>query len=446
MVVPVVAALFIIGELLTYYRGRYIPPAVARPPVEGIRLPSYISSTAFREAPQQRRGVVLVDTAHFNDLDASEMKVLLSRITARGYTLDYLGPQDPRNYGATPNPGERPPLLAQKLRGADSFLVMVPLDEYSTEEVDLVKAFVRKGGKLLLVSDPTRFQQTSSLASAFGFTFATDFLYNVPEHETNYQHVFLADFKPDPLTANLRRVTFYIASSISPSTTGLIFTDENTYSNFVDRREPFTTMVKDPSGLVVGVSDLTFMTEPFNAITDNDQLVSNLADFLTTSRRTFELADFPHLFKGDVDIVFKDPSLLDSSGAVRALLAGSEGQVRLQDSDTLERDTVFVGLLGDTMPVAHWLASGGVRVSEGLLRTSFTPAIPVDGAGLLFLYRDADRYVLLVLADRRETLGRLVDHLRTGKYREGLVGDMLGVYRLAELASPQEPLPVRITR
>ena len=46
--------------------------------------------------------------------------------------------------------------LAEKLRRADSFAVILPQVAYTETEAALVKQFVQKGGKLLLVSDPAR--------------------------------------------------------------------------------------------------------------------------------------------------------------------------------------------------------------------------------------------------------------------------------------------------
>ena len=74
-------------------------------------------------------------------------------------------------------------MLEQRLRRATSFAVMLPRASYSEEEIDLVQRFVDKGGKLLLVSDPTRPNRINTLAKRFGVEFQPDYLYNTVEYD-----------------------------------------------------------------------------------------------------------------------------------------------------------------------------------------------------------------------------------------------------------------------
>ena len=53
----------------------------------------------------------------------------------------------------------------------------------------------------------------------------------------------------------------------------------------VERVEAFSPLVKGSGGRVLSISDLTFMISPNNAVWDNDRLIANLADYLTTSER-----------------------------------------------------------------------------------------------------------------------------------------------------------------
>ena len=90
--------------------------------------------------------------------------------------------------------------LEAKLRKADSFAVIAPRSSYSESEAALVESFVRKGGKLLLVSDPSRPQQINSLAEWFGLDFLPDYLYNTIDYDLNFRNIFVRDFQPDRLT------------------------------------------------------------------------------------------------------------------------------------------------------------------------------------------------------------------------------------------------------
>ena len=55
-------------------------------------------------------------------------------------------------------------MLDEKLRQADSLAIIVPSEAYIMQEADIVERFVDKGGKLLLIADPTRPHNLNSLA------------------------------------------------------------------------------------------------------------------------------------------------------------------------------------------------------------------------------------------------------------------------------------------
>jgi hypothetical protein len=132
----------------------------------------------------------VVDGTHGNLFQVNEISVLLSPVADRGYDVEFMGRtaqsfagvSDFFILGAT----ERLHLLRAKLRQADSFVVILPLAPYTNAEVDVVQDFVGKGGKLLLIADPTRSQDISSLAEVFGIAFEADYLYNTTEYDLNF--------------------------------------------------------------------------------------------------------------------------------------------------------------------------------------------------------------------------------------------------------------------
>lgn len=116
------------------------------------------------EEPARHRGVLLVDQMHRNDFSDDELNVLLARLSARGYDHEYLADVDE---------------LAARLKYADAMLVLAPNSPFEAEEVDLIENFLAKGGRLLLVSDPTRNREVediNSLAGGFGALFKDDYV------------------------------------------------------------------------------------------------------------------------------------------------------------------------------------------------------------------------------------------------------------------------------
>ena len=248
------------------------------------------------------------------------------------------------------------------------------------------------------------------------------------ENDLNFQHIFVRNFRPDELTRGLRQVALYTAGSIKSSGTGLAFTDGNTRSSMVERIEPFYPMVQGDDDRVLALSDVTFMIPPQNGILDNDRLVSNIADYLTESQREFELDDFPHFFKDDVDVLLGRADLFDVGTELKAMLSDLQVDSEIRGVEDLRKDTVFLGLYQDASDVAQYLDIAGIQISD-TLRTPFTPDIATSRTAIIMLDTTQERHVLIILGDSQSAVSDMVRRLRTGQFRSGLVGAFLSVFR-----------------
>ena len=416
----------------SYFGGSYDAPAEVKIAFESITPPSSSFSTFTEVAPVQS-GLMVVDGAHGNLFEIEEISVLLSRVGVRGYDVEFIG-RPTRTIGGVRSFDileleERLRLLREKLRQADSFVVVLPLTPYAKAEVDVVQDFVGKGGKLLLIADPTRPHDINSLAEVFGIAFQPDYLYNTVEYDMNFQNIFVRGFRPDEITGNLSEIVLYTAGSIKSTGTGLAFTDPTTQSSLVvGRTETFYPLARGSDSRVLAVADLTFMIPPQNSIGDNDMLIANIADFLTDSERTFEVSDFPHFFGASVDILLGGDALFDVATRLKSLLGTLRIESEIQGFEDLTRDTVFLGLYEDSPGVVQYLSPAGVIVSE-TVRTPFTPELPTEGTALILLNKTAQRRVLVILGDTPQALLDMVGRLASGAFRDGLVDPLLGVYR-----------------
>ena len=431
ILLPLFAAAAFGGVFLYFYQGGYDAPESTDIPYHEIPARSAASGkVADSPAGQERRGLLLVDAQHVNAFGEGEIISLSSKVADRGFEVEFVG-----DFTPVVDPEQIAPRyqqLAAKLRQADSFAVILPQTPYSDAEAALVESFVRKGGKLLLVSDPSRPQQINSLAERFGLDFQPDYLYNTVDYDLNYRHIFVRDFQPDRLTAGLDSITLYMAGSIRSPGSGLAFIDANTRSSLLESGGDHSPMAWGDSRNVLAVADLSFMVPPQDSLTDNDRLVSNIADYLTESERTYGLADFPHFYEtgpdNEVDILLGQSSLLSSGLRVKSGLAAYGLSSEISSVEDLGRDTVFLGLYGDSSQVAHYLQTAGVRVDD-TLGTPFTQDLALAGNGVIVLDRGQDgRYVLIVLADTPETLAATVAGLVSGEYRGGLLSDFVGVH------------------
>ena len=248
--------LFGIGTFLAVYfyfytLGGYNAPPPTVFPLDQIKSPSAAALTQFDESPSIQKGVLLMDGIHGNDFTKTEMSPLISRVKARGYEVEFMGTVGRFGNFTSLSEGARLTMMEEKLRRADSLAVIVPIDGYSAEEVDLVERFIlRKGGKVLLIADPTRRHLMNNLAERFGLAFQPDFLYNTdPEqYDLNFQNILINNFGEDEVTNGLDQISFYTASSIRTPNPGIAFTDGGIHSSMFEQVEPFYPMVKAAEG------------------------------------------------------------------------------------------------------------------------------------------------------------------------------------------------------
>ena len=373
-------------------------------------------------------GLLVVDAVHRNSYRSTEISILLSKVVDRGMRVEYAG-----NFRTT-DAAKRLATLEEKLRRADALLVILARDAYSIEEVNLVESFVRKGGKLLLITDPTRIHLMNSLSERFGINFQPDYLFNQHENDLNFQNIFIRDFQPDELTAGVNSIALYTAGSIQTSGAGIAFTDEFTESSTSVSGAGLSPIALDESRNVLAVADLTFMIPPHNTAVDNDRLLSNIADFLSTGTREFVLDDFPEFFNGGsreaVDVVIAQPSLLSSGTTVKNGLSELGIVSTLVTVEDFSNDTVFLGLHEDALKVAGYLQSAGIRVDD-TIAGPFGEDLDPAGAAIAVLDSNRDRQVVILLADTPETLDKAAGRLLDGMYRQDLVNDFASITSFA---------------
>ena len=419
---------FFFGAYFYFYRdvGGYEPPESPNIAWEQIEPLSSVHSRVV-EVPLVQRGMFLVDGTHGNDFAKEEIATLISRVVGRGYTVEVIG--DPGFFGGfrTMSEGSRFDLLEEKLRLASSMVVILPDEPFTTAEVDLVEEFVDKGGRLLLVADPTRFHQLDALAERFGISFQPGYLYDSQDYEINFQNIKLSDFREDQITRDLESIAFYVAAALESTGPALAFTGPTTRSTMMEDPTTFSPLVRGNKDGVVAIGDLTFMVPPRSTVLDNDTLISNLADYLTTGEREFELSDYPHFFREEVDVLLGRSSLLDTAARLRENLAAFGIASSIKGVEDVTKDTVYLGLYEDSSDVAQYLEVAGVHVGENL-RIPFATDIQKERTGMILLHAGEERHVLVVLADSQATLEATVDLLRFGLFREGLLGDFVGVY------------------
>ncbi len=352
-----------------FYEGRYEPGKVTRPDLTGIQTLDPETVPFVDSLPSWSPGIILVDLAHGNYLEMAELSVLRARLSARGQQIELVETSDD---------------LSRQLRYARALVIVSPGEDWKPDEIEQVEDFVDRGGRLLLVTDPTRFDilfdewgefigldydviHINDLAARFGLIFQADYLYNTAENEGNFRNIRLTDFDTHELTEGLEQVVFYAAHSIVSEQPVLIAAGGETRSSGSERAGELAVTVLAADGDVLALGDLTFMAEPYNAVYDNDRLVANIADFLSGAQRQYALADFPFFFDDQVDLVYAgdpllDSDLLTSSGDLQILFAQEDKELIIREEEDRGHDTLFLGLYEEAEEIEPYLAAAQVTL------------------------------------------------------------------------------------
>lgn len=368
LVALVLLALPLVIRWFYFYEGRYQAGEVPRPDLSGIKasapeMPPFVDRFT-AAAP----GRILVDRAHDNRFSLDDLSVLQARLAARGHQLE---------------PVEAVEDLEGQLRYAQALVVISPGEDWAPAEIKLVQEFVDKGGRLLMVTDPTRYgvgfdefdipifdddvRHINNLAAQFGLLFQADYLYNTAENEGNFRNIRLADFGEGELTQGLERVVFYAAHSIFSDEPALVAAGGETRSSSHERAEALTVAVLSSDGAVLALGDLTFMAEPYNVAYDNDRFIANIADFLAGAQRAYDLVDFPLFYEDWVDLVYVGEPLLDSDllpagGELQTLFADQGKELTVRQEEDGDSDALFLGLYKETEEVEPYLAAAQVTL------------------------------------------------------------------------------------
>lgn len=468
-----------------FYEGRYEPDKVPRPDLTKIQAPHLEAQPFTDHKVADSSGTVLVDLAHGNRIQMAELNVLQARLAARGHRLMPVLETDD---------------LAHQLKNAQSLVIISPGKDWGPDEIQQVQRFVDKGGRLLLVTDPTRFvviydewdtfvgldhdaPHINDLATRFGLIFQSDYLYNTVDNEGNFRNIKLTNFADNALTQQLDQLVFYAAHSIVSEDEALLVAGGETRSSASERTEDLTVGLLAADGAVLALGDLTFMTEPYNTVYDNDQLVANIADFLSGAERQYQLGDFPFFFGEQVDLVYTGGPLLDSSllkggSTLQAMFADHGKTLTVRAAEDGARDTIFFGLYEQAKDVEPYLEAAQVTLvftptetleveakpapatspslTQSLTTTpSITPSLQitptaepeqeapaeaepepsdknrivieplgemtVSGTSLLLNQKDGAREIMVVLANTEKGLANAMDRLTNGNLEDCLL-------------------------
>ncbi len=385
-----IVALVLTAQAVYYYSGLYIPKRVEKPTFAEVGVEKAVER-GFKDEFAKAEGKIIFDVAHSNAIASSDLNVLVPRLAARGYSIEFL--EDSKD-------------LEEKLKYANSLAVVAPQNAYEQKEVDLISKFISNGGRLLLIHDPTRESAMNSLSVPLGVFFEDGYLYDQVENDGNFRYIFIENFAESEITRGLKKIAMYVASPITTTSgRGLAFTSKNTFSS-IKPAQRFSTIVLAKDGKLLATSDITLMNEPYNAVFDNNRLVSNIANFLTGGKRAYHVDDYPYYLGDEFAIVYSEDALLEKALELKNNF-GKKATLRKDDPGT--GDALILGLY-NTSSAKKYLKGTGVSINTKI-DVGGTNGLKKEGSFLMALSPTANRNVLLVLSDDKEGVSRAVDSL-----------------------------------
>lgn len=440
-----VLVLPILARGLWFYQGVPSHPKIQSPDYAGASLPQPPLSTPATETVVAPSGkVVVLDYSHSNLYDPSEIQTLVSSLTARGARVEF---------------DDGYPYLYTRLKYASAYIVISPTITFSADEDTLVGQFAQRGGRLIVLTDPTHgildydsftgnimmtpdVNAANTLLAPFGITFANDYLYNLVKNEGNFRNILFAKFGDNDLTQGLSQVALYGAHSVSAENgQPLITGDESTLSSLTDSSENpssgsgqgLVAAALSADGNVLAIGDFSFLMPPYNQVADNNLLLGAIADFALGGTRTHALADFPYLFGqqanlltvGDLQLT---ADLLAPVAHLQNTLQWTDTSLSVAPKAVSGSDTIVLGLLTSSEDLNRYikLFNLGLEDSASITIPGFGQ-VGRAGIGLMLYKPGVNSNTLILLADSSENLPMLINLLADGDMSACVIQNDIGV-------------------
>jgi len=210
---------------------------------------------------------IYIDYAHKNAFEKEELSILVFELAARGQKVRYVESADS---------------VESKYSEASAIIVVNPTKPFNDSELSAIRTMLDKGGKLVLIAEPTRARMSpvNSVAADFGILFGNGYLYDMNQSDGNYRDIIVTKFGGGPLTKGIGKMVLFTAAPIYSNGHELAITANTTASSESEIKTNYSPMIFLDDKRVVAVGDFTFLKEPFCYSEDNYHFITNLAEYL----------------------------------------------------------------------------------------------------------------------------------------------------------------------
>lgn len=472
----------ILARALWYYQGFYFRSSLNQAPEYEkfkVPLPTLATQPALQFIQSSFSKKVLIDYAHTNRFNLAEIDSLTQALLHlnAGIELD----KDSKD-------------LASKLQGSDAYVIIAPTTAFSIDGIQAIENFVKRGGRLLIIADPTRTYQNNyvdvqnsilyanQVIDPYRMAFKTDYIYSITHNEGNYRNVFAVPAEENKLTHDIETVVFYGAHPLTGVLVPLLKGDQTTLASGTDQGGDLVMAASSMDGKVLALGDMSFMVTPYYQVADNHRLVLNVAEFLASESRPRSITDFPNLFTRPVVILetedlAMDKNLLAELSSLQSTYELQGVQISISDQPEEGKDLLILGTYPSSSTLSNYLRSSGFEminpmVTEMTLAPTIssnnqtpTPAaplitkiefkndtyqfpgigtIPSRGFNFILYNQDEKRNTLILLAESRKNIIDLIKFINKGSLKGCMIQPKLAVCP-SGITARESPTPTPMT-
>jgi hypothetical protein len=444
----------LVARTLWFYHGVNPPRTIEIPDYAALSIPTLPLSTPIpnQGAEVSSRASIVIDYSHGNMFAPSEIEPLVNLLTSMGAQVRF------SSYNTD---------LSDELHWADGYIIISPSYPFSEYERMAIGDFIAKGGRMLVIGDPTRnnysyaYYGTSTITSAsvdilnqitaqYGITFQNDYAYNLVQNEGNFRNIYANPASASSLGQGISQVVLYSTLTLVTNGSIVLSSSKDTLSSLTDQGGDLVLAALSANDQILALGDMTFMTEPYLYTADNQVLLRNVVGFTDSSIRPHMLSDFPYVLSGSVVVLLStetgmDSGLLAALASLQSFFATAQVELQIGNEPSQVQDLIVLGMYPPADDIRAYVDPFRIDFSGGndLLPTeevlpeesSATPfpdygdfnfntyfssssmnvpglgSIPASRMGLVLHAEDNGHNVLILLADTSSNLTNLVNSL-----------------------------------
>ncbi|MFD1589017.1 GldG family protein [Halorientalis brevis] len=243
--------------------------------------------------------VVVIDRSHANGFTRAQIQPFVRSLVEAGHEVRFHGSGKQQQFQSKG--------INRSLRGADALVVIAPQKPFASGEVKGVTDFANRGGRVLMLAEPSRTEvsgglmsgisvtqvstELTSIASQFDVAVGTGYLYNMHENANNFQHVYATPPNESQSIEGVERAVFQRATPVAAngSSAEVLLTATNrTRLSTTRANEQYGVAARSGNATVIG--DATFLSPSNYATADNEVLIGHAIEFLVTGSKTAKQA------------------------------------------------------------------------------------------------------------------------------------------------------------